>query len=247
MDAWADIPTDILLCIFERLIHLRGLHCGKIQIPPNAPWLMLSEENKHGHPTSNQKLRTFFNLGDDAKSTLDLYLPETVGIPAFGNPGDKAWTDVKAPSKWYSDIVLYKNKFFAASFSDVYSCNYDHNIMNIVATPIAKIPHKLFSEYPKKYLVESDGELLLVGRSFGGAYHGDYTREVPYTTMGFKVSSIRKMKNRITNEDKYIFKQVAMLPNRALFVGGGASFSLRATSLNGCRSSCIYFTDDSIE
>ncbi|KAM7259944.1 hypothetical protein ACFE04_015685 [Oxalis oulophora] len=95
MDSWANIPNDVLLCIFNRLIPLKdiivfGAVCkswqssvAKIQTPPNVPWLMLAEECKWGLSTNVvDEPRRFYNLLDD--KIYSISMPETIGRKCRG-------------------------------------------------------------------------------------------------------------------------------------------------------------------
>ncbi|KAM7251548.1 hypothetical protein ACFE04_023431 [Oxalis oulophora] len=91
MGMGADIPIDILLCIFKRLfvndIVVAGAVCkswqltysllDKIRYPPNVPWMMIvAENNKLGLPDSrDNNIRLFCNVFDNCVSYC-INLPE---------------------------------------------------------------------------------------------------------------------------------------------------------------------------
>ena len=67
----------------------------------------------------------------------------------------------------------------------------------------------------------------------------------PYVTIGFTVQKLK----RCTQEGsifKYKWVKVDSLGDQALFVGNSSSLSLTASSLNGIKPNCIYFTDDDL-
>ncbi|KAF3955653.1 hypothetical protein CMV_019154 [Castanea mollissima] len=67
----------------------------------------------------------------------------------------------------------------------------------------------------------------------------------PYVTIGFTVHKL----TRCTQEGsifKYKWVKVDSLGDQALFVGNSSSLSLTASSLNGIKPNCIYFTDDDL-
>ncbi|KAM7267090.1 hypothetical protein ACFE04_009256 [Oxalis oulophora] len=174
-----------------------------------------------------------------------------IGFPAIVKIGLKAWIDIDMKYGWYSDIIYYKNQFYAGGQHQLFAGTIDGNQAPF-ATPIAHTPRNLVNIHTQKYLVESVGELLLVYRNFVGNVYNNLPpdsleislAEIPYWTMSFDVVKLIK-KNENDDEHGYEFVKVETLGNQALFVGDGASFSLPATSLNGCRPDCIYFTDDS--
>ncbi|KAM7267665.1 hypothetical protein ACFE04_009831 [Oxalis oulophora] len=170
------------------------------------------------------------------------------GLPAFARLGDKAWTNVKIKHTMYSDILYYKSSFYAINERHLYACDVEgHEVTS--TKQIAWVPRHL-GYTSNKYLVESEGELLVVFRQFGGEFfplnsHSvEISEGIKYLTTSFDVVRLIK-KDTKKSKHKYKFEQVKTLNDRALFVGSGASFSLPATHFNGCRGDCIYFTDDS--
>ena len=67
-----------------------------------------------------------------------------------------------------------------------------------------------------------------------------------YVTVGFTVLKLKRF-TQAGSKYKYKYVKVDNLGDRALFVGDNSSVSLSASSLNGCKANCIYFTDDNIE
>ncbi|KAM7257618.1 hypothetical protein ACFE04_013359 [Oxalis oulophora] len=170
-----------------------------------------------------------------------------IGLPLFAKLGDKSWTNIHVPNKRYFDINCYKNMFYAVSETSLYVCTMDgHLVHSVQVDQLGRniLKHYVW-RYPQKYLVESAGELLLVYRKFGGSFHDDdETSEIIYMTTSFEV--VRCIHKFATNgKIDFDFVKVDTLDDQALFVGDNASLSLAATSLNGCREDCIYFTDDS--
>ncbi|KAM7272787.1 hypothetical protein ACFE04_027450 [Oxalis oulophora] len=178
-------------------------------------------------------------------------------IASIAKLGDKTWTDDIQEEQCLIDVVYYKSQFYMTDNKTMYACNIDeHGIPSTY--PITLEPNHYY--YLKSYLVESAGELLLIWR-----YHtqNDSEEEIidesdseaeieedleQILTTSFKVFKLIK-KNDLKGDDQYEcgFVEIKTLGNQALFLGDGASFSLCATSMNGCRSDCIYFTDDNVE
>ncbi|KAM7258341.1 hypothetical protein ACFE04_014082 [Oxalis oulophora] len=182
----------------------------------------------------------------------DCVITTTYGIRllAFAKLGDKTWTDIKTPRKPYHDFVYYKSQLYAIGGFVLYACNFNgHQIP--FTNPIARISKDL--QFHRFYLVESAGELLFVCRELGGYFHEPDPLEEPdppeepegplYVTISFQVYKLSKN----VDKDEFEFVKVETLGNNALFIGEGASFSLSATSMNGCCRDRIYFTDDSFE
>ncbi|KAM7259025.1 hypothetical protein ACFE04_014766 [Oxalis oulophora] len=161
--------------------------------------------------------------------------------------GDKTWTNVQMPPVRFSDIVFYGDKFYGV---DLY---YDVFVLTIEdwdiskATRVAHIPSFFVNFFSQKYLVKSNGDLLLVCRSFDNT-------AIPYVTKHFEVLKLKSKEelmhknnnNRRKHKSRYDCELVKIksLDNHALFVGDTSSFSLSASRTNGIKGNCIYFTDN---
>ncbi|KAM7267731.1 hypothetical protein ACFE04_009897 [Oxalis oulophora] len=157
-----------------------------------------------------------------------------LGSSAFVKLGDKAWTDVKVRCQLHYDVVYYKSQFYLVGEGCVFACINIDGDQAPSTKPIASNPKHLIVD-TMKYMVESNGELLVVFRYF--------QEEIPYTTTSFVVLRLVKT-NESSGQREYEFEEVKTLGDRALFLGHNASFSLSTTHLNGYRGDCIYFTDD---
>ncbi|KAM7267121.1 hypothetical protein ACFE04_009287 [Oxalis oulophora] len=151
------------------------------------------------------------------------------GSPAFAKLGDKTWTDVQLDYPHQYDVVYYKSQFYFINGYDVLAYKMDGD-QPPSTNHIVRIP-----THSHNYLVESEGELLLIFRSF----ENNRPTEVPHLTTSFEVLRLIKI-----GKHGYELEEVKTLGNRSLFLGYSASFSLSATDLNGYRGDCIYFTDD---
>ena len=49
------------------------------------------------------------------------------------------------------------------------------------------------------------------------------------------------------SKNEYDWVNVDSLGDQALFAGDNSSMSLSASSFNGCKANCIYFTDDDVD
>ena len=69
--------------------------------------------------------------------------------------------------------------------------------------------------------------------------------EIPYMTTGFKILKLESS-SKVKSKNEYDWVNVDNLGDQALFVGD-TSMSLSASSFNGCKANCIYFTDDNVD
>nr|POE57931.1 f-box protein [Quercus suber] len=70
--------------------------------------------------------------------------------------------------------------------------------------------------------------------------------EIPYVTTGFKILKLESS-SEVKSKNEYDWVNVDSLGDQALFVGDNSSMSLSASSFNGCKANCIYFTDDNVD
>ncbi|PIA32862.1 hypothetical protein AQUCO_04300059v1 [Aquilegia coerulea] len=156
---------------------------------------------------------------------------------------DSMWTIIEEMPNPYDDVIYYKGKFYAV----------DGMGRAVVVGPSLTVTLVAYAVYggDKKYLVELDGELLLVDRylSIGSddypIYHSqiqDYEIYVPNddtyivdTTVQFKVFKLDQLKKE--------WVEVKDLGDRMLFLGDNCSFSALASDFIGSKGNCIYFTD----
>ena len=164
---------------------------------------------------------------------------------AFTRPGYKVWIDIKSHSRCFDDIAFYKGNFYAVDcHGEVFICHIDDdNAFTKSVTPRVLGTR----DDMQKYLVESLGELLLVSRKLkGNLYAEDDMDETPYMTTGFTILKL-ECSIEVKGKNEYKWVNVDSLGDQALFLGCNSSVSLSASSINGCKANCIYFTDDNIE
>ena len=65
-------------------------------------------------------------------------------------------------------------------------------------------------------------------------------------TTGFKVLKL-ECSTEVKSKNEYDWVNVDSLGDQALFAGDNSSMSLSASSFNGCKANCIYFTDDDVD
>ncbi|PKA57972.1 F-box protein SKIP23 [Apostasia shenzhenica] len=156
---------------------------------------------------------------------------------ALARPGADEWMTIGVSSN-YHDALFYRGRFHIVDgFRRVFSCDEGDcsgprlvEIVRLASPP--RVP--LLSRGERFYLVESDGELLLVIRHFDGSLMGDV--KVVKTTK-FEVF-------RVDIDDQPSWVEVRNLGNRALFLGLNRPISLCSSDHPGCRENCIYFVDD---
>lgn len=156
---------------------------------------------------------------------------------------DNAWSIIDDMPSPYDDLILYRNDFYAVDGTG--RC-----VVVGENLRVTEIADAVFGG-DKKYLVESNGELLLVDRylSIGSDdqpfyYHRVQENEVYVpnddtfvidTTVQFKVYKLDWVgKNWV---------EVKSLGGSMLFLGDNCSFSANACDFDGMRGDCIYFTD----
>ena len=71
----------------------------------------------------------------------------------------------------------------------------------------------------------------------------EYINDNAYLTIGFTVLRLKRC-TQAGSKYRYKWVKVHCLGDQALFVGDNSSVSLSASSFNGCKANCIYFTDD---
>uniref|UniRef100_A0A7N2LBQ0 KIB1-4 beta-propeller domain-containing protein n=1 Tax=Quercus lobata TaxID=97700 RepID=A0A7N2LBQ0_QUELO len=71
----------------------------------------------------------------------------------------------------------------------------------------------------------------------------EYINDNAYLTIGFTVLKLKRC-TQAGSKYRYKWVKVHSLGDQALFVGDNSSVSLSASSFNGCKANCIYFTDD---
>nr|XP_023913250.1 F-box protein At2g17690-like [Quercus suber] len=194
---------------------------------------------------------------------------------AFTRPGYKAWIDIPSHSGSISDITFYNGKFYAVNcHGEAFVCHTDDDIPFVES--IAPHPPAT-EEIIQMYIVESSGDLLVVSRFRGGHFfleddtededseddiedenihesegegEGEDEEEKindnPYVTIGFTILKL-ECSTKVRSKYKYKWGKVDSLGDQALFVGDNSSVSLSASSFNGCKANCIYYTDDYVE
>ncbi|XP_058068802.1 F-box protein SKIP23-like [Magnolia sinica] len=127
----------------------------------------------------------------------------------------------------FDDLVCYNGNFYAVD-------KYGHVVVVDVSGPhptITKVATAIGGgiESCKKYLVESYGELLMVGRRID-------KMKYPRWTYGFLILRV--------DLNKHVCFPLEALGDRMLFLGENQSMSLFTRDFPGCERNCIYFIDE---
>lgn len=153
---------------------------------------------------------------------------------AFFKSGQKNWITADNRS-CYFDVVYYKDKIHALDARGKIMAWDLSGDDPSVAELVAEMPSEIVESraLEKLYLVESDGELLVVRRQ--GAYARDYYNSC-YGAYAFQVFKVDLLTNT--------WMEIKDIGNRALFLGHNSSLSVQALDSSICVPNSIYFTDD---
>ncbi|KAF2287950.1 hypothetical protein GH714_003427 [Hevea brasiliensis] len=161
------------------------------------------------------------------------------GKLALFRSGDRRWTIIKDMPSPYDDVIVYKGNFYAVD-------NTGRTVVVGLNTELSLTANPVFGG-DKKYLVESDGELLLVDMylsidteeeslSFGEEYLEHLAQYMSERTVRFRVYKL--------DEEAKSWIEVKSLGDRVLFLGDDSTFSAPASDLSGCKGNCIFFVDN---
>lgn len=156
---------------------------------------------------------------------------------ALCRSGDNAWTFVYGNCFPHDDIIFYNHKFYAVrNRGEVLVMDMDNSWEAPKVIKILPRPPKHGRFSMKTYLVDSSGELLMIGRYV--VYDGFL-----YTTTGFRVYMLNYQSSSGGNP----WFRVKSLGDRMLFLGLNSSLSYSSFDFPGCKGNCIYFMDDHLE
>ncbi|KNA13036.1 hypothetical protein SOVF_119810, partial [Spinacia oleracea] len=162
---------------------------------------------------------------------------------AFWKPGEHKWTEptVDFPTNIVYDVCYFKGEFYAID-----------NIGKVVAfgSGISKRQPRIVADLLAQglvsncsvnlYLVVVESSLLVIHRDVFLLEEEAKENEDYYWTKSFEIFEL--------NVENGEAKRVKCVGDWAIFVGLNSTFSIEATSdIRGCRSNCIYFTDDCCE
>lgn len=159
--------------------------------------------------------------------------------------GDDKWRLINDLPSPYDDVVLSKGRFYAVD-------NTGRTVLvNVQDLSVSVVANAVFGG-DKKFLVDSDQELLLVdmylsvgveedlGFNEGFEFYEEFDCFMSERTVKFKVYRL--------NEDNGEWVEMSDLGDRMLFLGDNCAFSASASDIfgdGGRRGNCIFFTDQS--
>ncbi|PIA55813.1 hypothetical protein AQUCO_00700260v1 [Aquilegia coerulea] len=173
---------------------------------------------------------------------------------AIARPGDASWTTVETPIKDYvDDAIFLKGQFYCITGTGILMvCDVRDGLPTPKATELAEKFLTTLNNYQEKYLVEWNGELLLVFKIFLNLLFPNHNdgeeeeeeEEVEEDTklQEYKTEKFEVFKFDFTNKK---WEEVNSLGEYCLFLGFNTSVSILACDYPGClQENCIYFTDD---
>ncbi|KAL5706363.1 hypothetical protein ACHQM5_024541 [Ranunculus cassubicifolius] len=158
---------------------------------------------------------------------------------------DNTWSIIDDMPSPYDDLILYKGEFYAVDST---------GRAVVVVGPSLGVEEVTSSVFggDKKYLVELDGDLLLVDRylSIGSDDHPiylnnvhDYEIFVPANDDTYVIDTTVQFKIYKLDWREKSWVEVKTLGDHMLFLGDNCSFSTTASDISGTKGNCIYFTD----
>ncbi|KAJ7944091.1 F-box protein SKIP23-like [Quillaja saponaria] len=141
----------------------------------------------------------------------------------------------------YVDIAYHKGKFYAGD-----SMGHDISVdFSLKITEVLRPFSRGFSGGLAKYLVKSSGDLLLVHKYVDPEFHYATDSESDSDFGGVDLDYPFYFQVYKLNEEENRWRFVESLGDRAIILGYYGNFSVSAREFPGCKSNCIYFTDDS--
>ncbi|PIA26366.1 hypothetical protein AQUCO_09400014v1 [Aquilegia coerulea] len=257
-----ELPDELLTQIAYKLIDIKDYICfgavcklwfsmfiNEIQyhIPQQVPVLMFPDDDE------DTQTRRFYSLTEKRLHHSRLQVPQNrivinsscgwlrkpcIGLAmrgafnrlAYCKPGDTSWTHIDLSYTNIEDVTYYKNQFHIEG--DYYSCDLK-DLQHPKVSQLGKLPNVFWNGPIWNYIVESNGDLLVIARARKWAYDYD---DQSYLTRQFFVFKLDPI------ELKWI--EVNTLNGYMLFLGQNSSLSLLASDFPGCQPNCIYFVDD---
>lgn len=181
----------------------------------------------------------FMCLGSESSDFVLLTIHVSGKLAMFKSV-EKRWTIIHDMPSPYDDVILFKGRFYAVDGTGRTVVVGLNSNPSLAANPVYG--------GDKKYLVESNGELLVVDMYLSTDHEEvdwDGDEEVSQVqldgclyerTVKFKVYKLDELGQRLV--------QMKSLGDRVLFLGDDCTFSASASELSGCKGNCIYFTDN---
>uniref|UniRef100_A0A2P2QLI9 F-box protein SKIP23-like n=1 Tax=Rhizophora mucronata TaxID=61149 RepID=A0A2P2QLI9_RHIMU len=161
------------------------------------------------------------------------------GKLAMFRSGDKKWHIIQDMPSPYDDVIVYGGKFYAVDITGRTVVVGFDAVLDFAANPI-------FGG-DKKYLVKSEGELLLVDMYLSiDTSEGSLDVEVEFLEHFAQYMSERTVRFKVFKlvEESQSWIEVKNLGDRVLFLGDDSTFSASASDFPGCNGNCIFFVDN---
>ncbi|KAE8008843.1 hypothetical protein FH972_005316 [Carpinus fangiana] len=174
---------------------------------------------------------------DEAFSLLTIHVS---GKLAMFKSGDKRWTIIHEMPSPYDDVALFQGEFYAVDGTG-------RAVLVGLSLDVTLVAESVYGG-DKKFLVESNGGLLLVDMylSVGDVYVGDDEDIDVEDQYVVGERAVRFKVFRLDIEGKR-WVEVESLRDRVLFLGDDCAFSASVAelSLSGCiKGNCVLFTDN---
>ncbi|KAK7277192.1 hypothetical protein RIF29_18343 [Crotalaria pallida] len=232
---------------FPKFIDLSQLSVSKIM---HEFVLYLRKPSKSIHLRMDKVVFSWLRSKDEAFVLLTI----DDGKLALFRSTDTAWNiipEMRPTTTRFNDVCICKGKLFAVDNSGyTVRVGLDLNV-EVVAHPVSERDH-LFLRH-KKYLVECEGELLLLDKCF--SHYPFYWQE--RCLEGLKYDDCGEMRWRIgptcsgaakfkvyrLDEDEKRWVRLRSLGNKVLFLGDDSVFCVSASDLCVSRGDCVIFRD----
>ncbi|KAF8405485.1 hypothetical protein HHK36_010392 [Tetracentron sinense] len=161
------------------------------------------------------------------------------GKLAVFKSGDTKWTIMKDLPSLFDDVIYFGDQFYAVDHTGrTVVVDASPVVVTVIASPVF--------EGDKKFLVESNGELLLVDMYLGIGTEDDYNYNEEFDFYqyvdSYYVERTDQFKTFKLDQREQKWVEVKSLGDRVLFLGDNCSFSASACEFSGCRRNSIYFT-----
>ncbi|KAK8508337.1 hypothetical protein V6N13_055785 [Hibiscus sabdariffa] len=151
---------------------------------------------------------------------------------AFAKPGDKTWSRIDNVQA--QDAIYFKgNLYVSQNNGEIFVCEDLYGAHPIAVQFAPSPPH----DFDRVYLFDLAGNLCLVAR--GVLPDDDDNYDDPVETIEFKIFKL--------DMHTKSWEEIFSLGDKCLFLGNCCTFVVPAADYPGCRSNCIYFTDDIFE
>jgi hypothetical protein len=181
----------------------------------------------------------FMCLGSESSDFVLLTIHVSGKLAMFKSV-EKRWTIIHDMPSPYDDVILFKGRFYAVDGTGRTVVVGLNSNPSLAANPVYG--------GDKKYLVESNGELLVVDMYLSTDQEEvdwDGDEEVSQVQLdGCLYERTVKFKVYKVDEGGQRLVQMKSLGDRVLFLGDDCTFSALASDLSGCKGNCIYFTDN---